>query len=93
METWKVLAVDRKAVIKFKTEGKEVPGVRLLLQGAEPAFGADDRYIGFNWHDQFISYERVKKLGVEPMPGDVVQLYFNRYGDIEEIKIVPVEGK
>ena len=93
METWKVLAVDRKAVIKFKNEGKEIPGVRLLLQGAEPAFGADDRYIGFNWHDQFISYERVKKLGVEPMPGDVVQLYFNRYGDIEEIKIVPIEGK
>lgn len=93
METWKVLAVDKKAVISFKAENKQVPGIRLLLQGSEPAFGGDDRYIAFNWHDQFISYERLKKLAVQPMPGDVVQLYFNRYGDIEEIKIVPIEGK
>lgn len=88
MEQWEVLAIDKKAVIKFKADNKEIPGVRLLLRGTEPADGEKDRYLGFNWHDQFISNERLRRLNVTPMPGDVIELYFNRYGDIESLKII-----
>lgn len=91
METWYVVAVDKGAVLKFKNEGKEIPGVRLLLRGNEPASDPNDRYCGFNWLDQFISNDRLAKLTVRPMPGDTIQLLFNRYGDIVEINILAKE--
>ncbi len=87
METWEVVAVDKNSIMRFKNEGKEIQGVRLLLRGSEPAGGDKDRYIGFNWHDQFISNERLAKLGVAPRPGDVINIYFNRYGDITQIDV------
>lgn len=88
MEQWVVLAVDKNAILRFKADNKEVPGVRLLLRGSAPAGGEKDRYLGFDWHDQFISNERLRKLDVSPMPGDLIQMYFNRYGDIEKIEIL-----
>lgn len=87
METWEVVAVDKKAIMRFKNEGKELAGVRLLLKGSEPASDAEDRFIGFNWHDQFISNERLTKLKVAPQPGDVINIHFNRYGDIIKIDV------
>lgn len=87
MEQWEVIAVDKNAVLRFKSDGKEIQGVRLLLRGSEPAAGEKDRYIGFNWHDQFISQERLNRLRVAPMPGQTIKLYFNRYGDIESIEV------
>lgn len=87
MEEWDVLAVDTNAIMRFKNEGKEIQGVRLLLRGSEPAGGEKDRYIGFNWHDQFISNERLQKLQVRPMPGQHIKMYFNRYGDIINIEV------
>lgn len=92
METWKVLAVDKKAKISFRSENKTIEGVRLLLQGPEPKFGEDERFIGFPWHDQFISHDRMKQLGVEPRPGETIVLLFNRYGDIEKMNIVPANA-
>ena len=87
METWEVVAVDKNSVMRFKTENKEISGVRLLLKGTEPAGGERDRYLGFNWHDQFISNDRLAKLDVAPKPGDVITLYFNRYGDIAKVEV------
>lgn len=88
METWEVLAIDKKAILRFKNDNKEVQGIRLLLRGSEPAGKAEDRFLGFNWHDQFLSNERLNKLQVFPQVGDVINLIFNRYGDIVDIKIV-----
>lgn len=87
METWEVVAVDKNSIMRFKNEGKEIPGVRLLLKGTEPAGGERDRYLGFNWHDQFISNDRLAKLAVAPKPGDIIKMYFNRYGDIIQIEV------
>lgn len=87
MEQWEVIAVDKNAIMRFKNEGKEIPGVRLLLKGDEPAGGDKDRFLGFNWHDQFISNERLSKLAVAPKPGDVITIIFNRYGDITKIEV------
>lgn len=87
METWEVIAVDKNSIMRFKTENKEISGVRLLLKGSEPAGGDKDRYIGFNWHDQFISNERLAMLNVAPKPGDVIIIYFNRYGDIIKLEV------
>lgn len=88
METWEVLAIDKNAVMRIKSENKEIPGVRFLLRGSEPVGGTNDRYLGFNWHDQFVSNARLEKLNVQPMPGDVINIYFNRYGDIIKLEIV-----
>lgn len=88
MEQWEVLAVDTNAVMRFKTENREIPGIRLLLCDYEPAKGNKPRYLGFAWHDQFISNERLGRLGEAPRPGDIIQLLFNRYGDIIELKVV-----
>lgn len=88
METWEVVAVDKNSIMRFKNEGKEIRGVRLLLRGSEPAGGEKDRYLGFNWHDQFISNERLQTLNVAPQPGDVINIFFNRYGDIIKIDVV-----
>lgn len=90
MEIWEVLAVDKKAQVTIREEGKVISGLRYLLKGNEPA-GKDDRYACFNWREQFISNERLAKLGVIPCPGDTIQLFFNRYGDIEMIKVLKDE--
>lgn len=87
MEHWEVIAVDKNAVMRFKNENKEIVGVRWLLKGTEPADGSQDRFIGFNWHDQFVSNDRLAKLGVAPKPGDVITIYFNRYGDITNVEV------
>lgn len=87
MEQWEVLAIDKTAVIKIKAENKEIKGARLLLKG-DALVGDRERFLGFNWHDQFISNERLDKLGVLPQPGDIVEFHFNRYGDIEKIEVV-----
>ena len=87
MEEWEVIAVDKKAVMRFKNEGKEIQGVRLLLRGSEPAGDVEDRFLGFNWHDQFISNDRLAKLAVAPKPGNVIKMHFNRYGDIIQIEV------
>lgn len=87
METWEVIAIDKKAILRFKNDGKEIQGIRMLLRGTEPAKDVNDRYVGFNWHDQFMSNERLAKLNVCPKVGDIINLFFNRYGDIEHLQI------
>ena len=88
MENWEVIAVDKNSILRFKNDGKEIRGVRFLLRGNEPVGGDKDRYLGFNWFDQFISHERLEKLNVFPLPGDIVNISFNRYGDIISIDIL-----
>lgn len=85
MEIWEVVGVDTKAVIKFN-DGRSVDGARWYLVGEAP----DDnrgRYIGRVVKDQFVSNERLHALGVLPQPGDVIILYFNRYGDIAKVEV------
>ena len=86
MEIWEVIGVDTNAVRTIKAENKKVYGIALQMIGDVPA--ADkQRFIGRVVREQFISNERRARLGVEPMPGDNITLLFNRWGDIEDIKI------
>lgn len=87
MEKWKVIAADKQAEVKIREENKTYKGVRYLLQGDEPASAKEDRWACFNWREQFISNERLAKLGVIPCPGDTIKLYFDRFGAIDDIVI------
>lgn len=86
METWEVVGVDTQSVITIKSEGKQIRGIKLFLEGDAPT---DDRgrYLGRVCREQFISNDRLGRLGVQPMPGDIVTLYFNRYGDLEKVDV------
>ena len=88
MEKWKVIAADKQAELKIREENKVYKGVRYLFQGDEPASAKEDRWSMFNWREQFISNERLTKLGVIPVPGDTIKLYFDRFGAIDDIVIV-----
>ena len=87
MEKWKVIAADKQAEVKIREENKVYKGIRYLLQGDEPATEKDDRWACFNWREQFISMERLTKLGVIPVPGDTIKLYFDRFGAIDDIVV------
>lgn len=84
MEEWEVVGVDKSAQIKFQ-DGRTVNGVRWHLVGAAPA--DPQRYMGKVVKDQFVSNERLAALNTAPKPGDVITLYFNRYGDIAKAEI------
>lgn len=86
MEVWEVVGVDTQSVITIKSEGKQIRGVKLFLVGDAPA-DASGRYMGRVCREQFISQDRRVKLGVDPMPGDIITLLFNRYGDIEKMEV------
>ena len=92
MEIWKLLAIDTDYKFKSKADNQNVSGVKFLLTPTENTCTERTRYRGFEWIEQFISHERldalVKKSGVKPMPGDVIQLTFNRHGTIEDIVVV-----
>lgn len=87
METWEVVGVDTKSEITIKAEGKLIRGVKLYLIGDAPA-DQSGRYRGRVCREQFLSNERLGALGVQPLPGDHITLYFNRYGDIVKIDVV-----
>ena len=87
METWEVLAVDKNCIVNIKAEGKKIPGIKLLLKDPEGKTGDRERYLGIVWGEQFISNERLAMLHVTPMPGDLITIYFNRYGDIVRLDI------
>lgn len=84
METWEVLCVDKNAKMRIREENKMYEGVRWLLKALD--FKQDD-FLGFAWKDQFISNERLAKLGVAPRPGDVIVLYFDRSGSICKVDV------
>lgn len=86
MEQWTILGVDTNATIKFN-DGRSVDGVRWHMVGEAPD-QPKGRYLGKVVKDQFVSHERIKALGVEPMPGDEIIMYFNRYGDIAKVEII-----
>lgn len=86
METWEIVGVDTKATIKFN-DGRTVDGARWYLVGDAPE-GHAGRFLGRVVKDQFVSNERLKALGVLPQPGQIITLYFNRYGDIAKVEIV-----
>lgn len=85
LEVWEVVGVDTKAQIKFQ-DGRTVNGVRWHLVGDAPA--DLQRYLGKVVKDQFVSQERLAALNVAPKPGEVITLYFNRYGDIAKVEIM-----
>ena len=86
METWEVVGVDTKGKMTIKSENRVYEGVYLYLLGDAPE--ADDRYLGRVVREQFISNERLQALGVAPKPGDVITIYFNRYGSIAKIEVM-----
>ena len=85
MEIWEVVGVDTQSVITIKSEGKKIPGIKLFLVGDAPT-DEGRRYLGRVAREQFISHDRLARLGVEPMPGDIITLHFNRYGDLEKLE-------
>ncbi len=84
MEEWEVVGVAMKAQIKFQ-DGRIVNGVRWHLVGDAPT--DPQRYMGKVVKDQFVSNERLAFLNVAPKLGDIITLYFNRYGDIVKVEI------
>ncbi len=87
MEIWEVVGVDKKATMRIREENKTYTGVRLFLVG-EPETDDPSRYLGKVCKDQFISTERMNMLKVVPVPGDVITLYFDRYGSICKIELM-----
>lgn len=85
MEVWEVMGVDTKAQIKFQ-DGRTVIGIRWYLLGDAP--DNTGRYLGKVVKDQFVSNERLAALNVAPKPGDMITIYFNRYGDIAKVEIM-----
>ena len=85
METWQLVGVDTNATIKFN-DGRSVQGARWFLIGDAPA-DKPGRYMGKIVKDQFVSNERLEMLGVLPKPGQIITLYFNRYGDIAKVEV------
>lgn len=85
METWELVGVDTNATIKFN-DGRSVQGARWFLVGDAPA-DKPGRYMGKIVKDQFVSNERLEMLGVLPKPGQILTLYFNRYGDIAKVEV------
>lgn len=85
METWEVVGVDTNCTITIKAEGKTIRGVKLFLVGEAP--DENGRYRGKVCREQFLSNERLGALKVQPMPGDKITLYFNRYGDVMQISV------
>lgn len=86
MEVWEIVGVDTSALIKFN-DGRIVHGIRWHLVGDAPSDGAAGRYLGKVVKDQFVSNERLQALKVAPQPGQIITLYFNRYGDIAKVDI------
>lgn len=86
METWEVVGVDANCQLTIKAENKVIRGVKLYLIGDAPD-DASGRYLGKICREQFLSNDRLGTLGVEPLPGDLITLYFNRYGDIVKIEV------
>ena len=85
MELWEIFGVDMTAQIKFN-DGRTVNGCRWHMIGEAPE--DVQRYMGKVVKDQFVSNERLAVLGVKPMPGDKIVMYFNRYGDISKVEVV-----
>ena len=86
METWEVVGVDTNATITIKAENKTIRGVKLFLVGDFPE--DDGRFRGRACREQFLSNDRLNQLKVQPMPGDIITIYFNRFGDVAKIDLV-----
>ena len=86
MEVWKVVGVDTQCQITIKAENKTIRGIKRFLVGDAP--DKSGRYRGEVCREQFLSNERLGALNVQPIPGDVITLYFNRFGDVQKIEIM-----
>lgn len=86
METWEVVGVDTNAQVTIKAENKTFRGIKLFLLGDAP--DENGRYRGRICREQFLSNERLQQLRVAPQPGDVITIYFNRFGDVAKIEIM-----
>lgn len=85
MEVWEVIGVDTNAQVNIKAENKIIRGIKLFLVGDAP--DNSGRYRGRQCRDQFISNERLAALNVQPLPGDTITIFFNRFGDLAKIEI------
>ena len=63
-----------------KKSNKQVTGFILHLQSALP----DSKGLGVRCENQYASTELAKDIAL----GDIVELLYNRYGTLEEIRIV-----
>ena len=85
MELWEVVGVDTNAQVTIKAENKTFRGIKLFLVGDAP--DENGRYRGRICREQFLSNERLQQLRVAPQPGDLITIYFNRFGDVAKIEV------
>lgn len=86
METWEVVGIDTNAQVTIKAENKTFRGIKLFLVGDAPE--ENGRYRGKVCREQFLSNERLQQLKFTCKPGDLIILYFNRFGDVAKIDVV-----
>lgn len=78
MEEWKVVGFQKNATFKGQ-DGETVRGIRLFLVApADPQSGAVGEVVNI----QFVS----SRVEYEPVVGDNIRMYFNRYGKIQSIE-------
>lgn len=86
METWEVVGIDTNAQVTIKAENRTFRGIKLFLVGEAPE--ENGRYRGKVCREQFLSNERLQQLKFTCMPGDLITIFFNRYGDVAKIDVV-----
>lgn len=85
MELWEVVGIDTNAQVTIKAENKTFRGIKLFLVGDAP--DENGRYRGRICREQFLSNERLQQLRVALQPGDLITIYFNRFGDVAKIEV------
>ena len=82
MEIWTVVGIDTKAVDKNKTTGDHRLGVKIYLVGENFEPDQGDRYIGQVCSALFLTHDERKRFAYDPMPGDRIQVAYNRWGRV-----------
>lgn len=86
MEFWTVIGVDTKATEKNKATGVSVSGVKYHVVGANFDSDDPDRCLGECVSVIFVSNEDRQRFQYDAMPGDKIQVAYNRWGRISLFK-------
>ena len=79
MEVWYVIGIKKNHEFKGN-DGERVRGQLLFLANdAAPGSGVEGQYC----REQFVS----ERVHLNAKVGDVIEIYFNRYGRIDNIKV------
>lgn len=71
--------------VEFEKNGNFISGFRIYL--SIPF--ADGKGVGLSAENIFLSSKKLNEMGYSPNLGDKLDLYYNRYGKVELVKLVP----